>query len=109
MNHNEFYEQVNKPDSDRFADKPHGWIQWKSTDACIDLHCICGAHGHIDAEFFYHYECAKCHRKYAVGMNVALIELTPEQAAFVPGNLCDFMTDESVLDDDDTADGDEKQ
>lgn len=59
---------------------PHGWIQWKGTNVCVDLYCSCGHHGHVDADFFYHYECPKCHAKYAVGQNIALIPLTPEQA-----------------------------
>lgn len=58
--------------------KPHGWIQWKGTNVCIDLHCPCGAHAHFDGEFFYAYECV-CGKKYAVGQVVNLIELTPEQ------------------------------
>lgn len=61
-------------------DQPHGWIQWKGTDVCIDLHCACGHHGHFDGEFFYYYECPACHAKYAVGRNIALIPLTAEQA-----------------------------
>lgn len=56
----------------------HGWIQWKGTDVCMDTHCVCGYHGHVDIDFFYRYECPKCHRKYAVGQNIKLIEMTPE-------------------------------
>lgn len=100
MTHDEYWKQVQQPDSDKFKGTPHGGIQWKGTDVCIDLHCVCGSHGHLDAEFLYHYECAKCHRKYALGMNVPLIELTEEQAAFVPDNLCGFFTDPGVLEDD---------
>lgn len=99
MDHSEYHDGVHGPENAAFEGKPHGWIQWKGTDACIDLHCVCGSHGHIDGYFLYHYECAACHRKYALGCNVPLIELTPEQAAFVPDNLCDFITDTDVLDD----------
>lgn len=56
----------------------HGWIQWKGTNVCMDTHCICGYHGHVDKDFFYRYECPKCHRKYAVGQNIKLIEMTPQ-------------------------------
>lgn len=56
-----------------------GWIQWKGTEVCIDLHCVCGHHGHFDGEFFYFYECPQCHRKFAVGQNVKLIELTVDE------------------------------
>lgn len=59
-------------------DGPHGWIQWKGTSVCMDTHCVCGYHGHIDSDFFYRYECPKCHRKYAVGQVVKLIEMSSE-------------------------------
>ena len=57
----------------------HGWIQWKGTDACIDLHCKCGAHLHFDGYFLYHFKCPHCERSYAVGQTVALIEMTAEE------------------------------
>ena len=25
-----------------YKDKPHGWIQWKGTGVCMDVHCKCG-------------------------------------------------------------------
>lgn len=60
-------------------DIPHGWIQWKGTDVCIDLHCACGTHGHFDGDFMYKVQCKDCGRKYVVGQNVKLIELdSPE-------------------------------
>lgn len=58
-----------------------GWIQWKGTDVCMDIHCTCGQHDHIDADFFYHYQCSGCGQKYAVGQNVKMIPLTDEQAS----------------------------
>ncbi len=61
----------------------HGWIQWKGTQVCIDLYCKCGYPGHVDTEFFYHYECPKCNQKYAVGQNVKLIPLNEEQVKYV--------------------------
>lgn len=67
----------------RTPTEPYGWIQWKGTDVCIDLRCACGHSGHVDADFFYYYRCPACQRLYAVGQNVKLIALTPEQAAEV--------------------------
>ena len=64
-------------DNDQDIDGPNGWIQWKGTSVCMDLHCVCGRMEHYDGDFFYFYEC-RCGRKYGVGMNVKLIELTPE-------------------------------
>lgn len=60
-----------------------GWIQWKGTDVCMDTHCKCGYHGHVDTDFFYFYKCPECGAKYAVGQNVKLIPLDAEQAADV--------------------------
>lgn len=92
-NHSKFWAEVCVPDRDSFDGKSHGWIQWKGTSVCIDLYCICGAHGHIDEEFFYHYKCLACGRKYAVGANVALIELNEEQAHFVESTTVGFLSD----------------
>lgn len=71
----------------------HGWIQWKGTNVCMDVHCKCGAHSHVDAEFFYFFECQACGAKYAVGQNVKMIELmTPEQIDYA-NKGCGFITD----------------
>lgn len=77
-------------------DGPHGWIQWKGTDVCIDLHCECGTHGHYDGDFMYAVQCEDCGRKYAVGSNVKLIELTdPElQAHKFAGDFRKFRDDD---------------
>ncbi len=88
------YEAIYGEESKRFDGRPYGWIQWKGTDACVDLHCACGAHGHVDAEFFYHYKCTACGRRYALGCHVPLIELTDEQATRIENcGGCDFITD----------------
>jgi len=63
------------------AGEAHGWVQWKGTNVCMDIHCRCGHHGHVDADFFYAYRCPKCGATYAVGQVVKLIPLTEEQAA----------------------------
>ncbi len=55
-----------------------GWIQWKGTDVCMDLHCRCGAHGHIDDMFAYFYRCLACGETFAVGQTVRLYPLSPE-------------------------------
>lgn len=77
--------------------EPYGWIQHKGTDICIDLHCVCGYHGHYDGDFFYFYECPECHRKYAVGQNVKLIELPKELHAEVDSHV-GFKSDEPTDD-----------
>lgn len=57
----------------------HTFIQWKGTEVCCDVHCPnCGVHGHVDAEFFYHYKCPFCRRVYIVGSRVVLVEMEEE-------------------------------
>lgn len=94
QDHHKIYDAKYGEDNAKFKGISHGGIQWKGTDVCIDLHCICGASGHIDGYFLYHYECAACHRKYALSCNVALIELSPEIVASIEaGHGCGFQTD----------------
>lgn len=61
-----------------YKDKPHGWVQWKGTDVCMDLHCKCGCHSHIDADFSYNVKCPKCKTVYMVNGHVEFIELEIE-------------------------------
>jgi len=56
-----------QPDTDG---TPHGWIQWKGTDVCLDFYCKCGAHGHLDAEFAYHVKCGRCGQVYEMSGHV---------------------------------------
>lgn len=63
------------------TDAPHGWIQWKGTDACVDLHCACGTLGHFDGYFGYQFRCKDCDRHYGIGQNVVLAEMTDEEVA----------------------------
>jgi len=86
----DYYEEVYSQDNPK--GEAHGWIQWKGTDVCMDMHCKCGYHGHMDTDFLYHYMCPKCERKYAVGSNVKLIELNEEQAKYVEEARSGFKT-----------------
>ena len=70
-------------DQDHAITPPTGWIQWKGTQVCIDLHCTCGHLGHHDGDFFYFYKCPVCHRVYAVGQVVKLIPLNADQINFL--------------------------
>ncbi len=54
----------------------HGSIQWKGTGVCIDIHCRCGHHAHMDVEFLYFYQCPLCLDKFALGCDVRLYALT---------------------------------
>ena len=68
-------------DGASMQDQPHGWIQWKGTDVCIDLYCACGAHLHFDGTFLYHWICPHCQRHYESGSHVRMYEMTAEEIA----------------------------
>lgn len=53
---------------------PHGWIQFKGTDLCMDVYCKCGYHSHIDDVFVYFYKCPKCKTIFELNGHVQLIE-----------------------------------
>lgn len=71
---------------EQYVNKPHGWVQWKGTAVCMDIHCKCGHPSHIDAEFAYHVKCPKCGTVYMCNGHIELIELEeePEQSVIVP-------------------------
>ncbi len=88
----DLFEDIYSKDSN-VENSTHGWIQWKGTNVCMDIYCTCGHFGHIDIDFFYAYECPKCHRKFAVGQNIKFIELNNEQEDYI-GKYHDFKKDE---------------
>jgi hypothetical protein len=61
-----------------YKGKPHGWIQWKGTDVCMDIYCKCGAHLHVDDTFVYHIKCKECDTVYMCNGHIELIELEEE-------------------------------
>jgi hypothetical protein len=58
-----------------FEGKPHGWIQWKGTDVCLDVYCACGHHGHVDAEFAYTIRCPECGQVYETNGHIELVPI----------------------------------
>lgn len=63
---------------ERYEGQPSGWIQWKGTEVCMDVHCKCGYHSHIDAEFAYFVKCPKCKTVYMCNGHIELIEVEEE-------------------------------
>lgn len=55
--------------------EPVGWIQWKGTSVCMDVHCACGELTHIDGDFTYLIQCGKCKRVYWPNAYIKLVEL----------------------------------
>ena len=70
------------------AGEGHAWIQWKGTDACMDVHCKCGVMGHVDAEFAYFYLCPGCKQTFCVGQTVRLYPIAPDKLAEVAHPNC---------------------
>lgn len=60
---------------ERYEEQPHGWIQWKGTDVCMDVHCACGELTHIDVDFCYYVKCPVCGRIYYCNGHIELIEM----------------------------------
>jgi len=63
---------------DQKENEPHGWIQWKGTDVCMDVYCKCGCHSHIDASFAYNVKCPKCGTVYFCNGHIEFIEIEEE-------------------------------
>jgi len=82
--------------SSPFENGPHGWIQWKGTDVCMDCYCECGHHGHIDAEFAYSYQCPKCKQIYTINGHVQFHKVDSVDHQCV-------VTDESYVEDDEAS------
>jgi hypothetical protein len=61
-----------------YEGKPHGWVQWKGTDVCMDVYCKCGEHSHVDADFAYHVKCPSCGTVYMCNAHIEMIELEEE-------------------------------
>lgn len=60
---------------------PFGWVQWKGTEVCMDLHCKCGALCHVDASFAYFVRCGNCGQEYEMAGYVEARPLSPEEQA----------------------------
>lgn len=68
---------------------PHGWIQWKGTDVCIDIHCICGVMLHFDGDFMYYVKCGSCGRFYECDGHITLHEIPAEEITAAANEICD--------------------
>lgn len=62
-----------------WKEDPHGWIQWKGTGVCIDIHCKCGKMSHFDGRFMYFIVCPYCKRVYEVNGHVQFVERDPNE------------------------------
>lgn len=51
---------------------PHAFLQWKGTDACMDIYCSCGEQYHWDGLFAYRVRCGACGQAYALSPWIVL-------------------------------------
>jgi len=77
---NKVLEEDNKPEV-------YWSIQHKGSYLCMDLHCKCGSHLHIDEEFVYYVECLDCKRVYMIGQRILAFELLDEKYKSEIGNI----------------------
>lgn len=58
--------------------KPSNFIQWKGTDVCMDVLCLCGGTYHVDQQdFLYVLFCNACGRFWKLGTEVTMTEIPP--------------------------------
>ncbi len=57
---------------------PFGFIQWKGTGVCMDVHCDCGCHFHIDSDFAYYVKCPRCKKVYECNPYIELKPMAEE-------------------------------
>lgn len=69
----EMYDKVAKASPVK-QDGPHGWIQWKGTNVCVDLHCSCGEQSHVDDDFVYSFRC-RCGKLWGLDPSITLVPL----------------------------------
>lgn len=71
---------------EKYKDKPYGWIQWKGTDVCMDIHCECGELFHIDGDFAYAVECPYCGTMYSCNGHIELIKIEERPHHIIKGD-----------------------
>ncbi len=59
-------------------ENPQAFIQWKGTEVCMDVYCVCGGSYHIDADFAYFVQCPSCEQILEMAHMIAA---TPVQKA----------------------------
>lgn len=53
---------------------PNVFVQWKGTEACLDLRCRCGRTSHYDGGFAYALRCPHCGATYTLPDTLTLAE-----------------------------------
>lgn len=53
----------------------YAFIQYKNTDICVDIECLCGESFHYDGYFAYYLQCPNCNQIFKLNTH---IEIQPE-------------------------------
>jgi len=61
-------------------DAIQGFIQWKGTDVCIDIHCSCGGSSHFDGDFMYYIECPHCGKVWKANTEIEFTAVSKKEA-----------------------------
>jgi hypothetical protein len=61
-----------------YEGKPHGRLQWKGSDVCMDVHCVCGELAHFDGDYTFFIQCPTCGRIYYCNSHIEFIEIEKE-------------------------------
>ena len=69
------------------------FIQWKGTDVCMDFHCDCGHHNHIDGYFCYFVKCKGCGQVWKTPSEINLTKLDTNDALWAGNYLEDETTE----------------
>ena len=64
------------PDSDP-SETADVFMQWKGTDACLDLNCDCGTSSHVDGLFAYYVRCPGCLSIYEMPHDLTARKINP--------------------------------
>lgn len=68
----------------RNEDDTRSFIQWKGTNACVDLVCPrCNHRAHFDGYFLYAWKCSNCSAYYAMPIYLTPIPIAVEQAEYL--------------------------
>lgn len=60
--------------------RPDLFLQWKGTDACLDLYCTCGQDLHFDGYFADELTCGYCGQTWELPHKLALTPVEPSRA-----------------------------
>lgn len=60
-------------------ERPDAFIQWKGTDACLDLYCTCGEQFHFDGYFAYELTCGRCGQTYELPNTLRIYPVEPSR------------------------------